>query len=231
MTVGSSSVCVVVPAYNEATTITEVVRALTDRGWQVVVVDDGSTDDTVALARDAGAVVLRHPLNRGQGAALQTGFDYFLARTGAAYCVTFDADGQHRVEDVAAMVRHADQRGLDVVLASRFLGTAEQMPRSRRLLLRAAVRFSRLTSGLPLTDTHNGLRVLSRATLSSIRLTQDRMAYATELETAIARSRRPWAEYPTTVVYTAYSMAKGQTNSNAINIMFDLAVNRIRQPR
>ena len=223
--------CVVVPAYNEGSVIAATVSDLRSRFAEIVVIDDGSADDTAGIARAAGAIVLRHPINRGQGAALQTGFDYFLSRSTAEHCVTFDADGQHLVEDAAAMVAKARDEGLDVVLASRFLGRTEEMPWSRRLLLRAAIRFSRMATRLPLTDTHNGLRVLSRSALGKVRLQHDRMAYATELEASVALRGLSWAEVPTTVLYTEYSRAKGQRNSNAINIVFDLAVDRIRHPR
>ena len=225
------NVCVIVPAFNESSVIASTVDALRDTFARVVVIDDGSSDDTADLAHAAGATVLRHPINRGQGAALQTGFDHFLNHTPAEFCVTFDGDGQHRVEDAVTMIERAVTDNLDVVLASRFLGRTEEMPLSRRLLLRAAIRFSRIATGLRLTDTHNGLRVLSRRALRRVHLTQDRMAYATELESAISRHGLSWAEVPTTVLYTDYSMAKGQTNSNAINILFDLATDRIRSHR
>jgi glycosyltransferase involved in cell wall biosynthesis len=225
------NVCVVVPAFNESGVIATTVSDLRKVFGTIVVVDDGSSDDTADVALAAGAAVIRHPLNRGQGAALQTGFDYVLTRTHADLCITFDGDGQHRVEDAEAMATLAADQGLDVVLASRFLGRTEAMPASRRLLLRGAIRFSRMATRLPLTDTHNGLRVLSRTALRKVRLTQDRMAYATQLEAAISRYGLSWAEVPATVVYTEYSRAKGQTNSNAINILFDLATNRIRAPR
>ncbi len=224
-------VCVLVPAYNESSVVATTVSDLRQLFEHVLVVDDGSADDTSDIALSAGATVVRHPLNRGQGAALQTGFDYVLGRTDATYCVTFDADGQHRVDDAAAMVSRARRENLDVVLASRFLGRTEDMPLSRRLVLRSAIRFSRMATGLPLTDTHNGLRVLSRRALGSFRLHQDRMAYATELESSIARQQLAWVEVPTTVRYTQYSRAKGQTNLNAVNILFDLAADRIRNPR
>ncbi|MGY2874540.1 polyprenyl-phospho-N-acetylgalactosaminyl synthase [Marmoricola sp. URHA0025 HA25] len=223
--------CVIVPAYNEAAVIAVTVSDLRTSFAHVIVIDDGSSDNTADVARAAGATVIRHAINRGQGAALQTGFDYFLQRSDADLCVTFDGDGQHLVEDAVAMVERAQERSLDVVLASRFLGRTEDMPRSRRLLLRAAIRFTRATTGLKLTDTHNGLRVLSRSALGKIRLQQDRMAYASELESLVARHQLVWEEVPTTVIYSDHSRAKGQTNSNAVNIVFDLAVDRIRAPR
>lgn len=227
----NADVCVLVPAYNEAGVIATTLSDLRQSFGRIVVVDDGSQDDTAGLARAAGATVVRHPINRGQGAALQTGFDYVREHTDATYCVTFDADGQHLVSDAVAMVEAARERDLDVVLASRFLGRTEDMPWARRLVLRTAIRFSRMATRLQLTDTHNGLRVLTRKALASFRLQQDKMAYATELESAIARHGLSWAEVPTTVVYTDYSRAKGQTNLNAVNIIFDLAADRIRHPR
>jgi len=225
------NVCVVVPAYNESTVIATTVSDLLETFSSVVVVDDGSTDGTAEVARASGAVIVRHPINRGQGAALQTGFEYVMRHTSAELCVTFDGDGQHLVDDAVAMVDLARDQRVDVVLASRFLGRTEDMPLSRRLILRAAIRFSRFATKLPLTDTHNGLRVLNRRALGKLRLRHDRMAYATELESAIVRHDLTWAEVPTTVVYSDYSRAKGQRNSNAINILFDLAVARIRYSR
>jgi glycosyltransferase involved in cell wall biosynthesis len=223
--------CVVVPAYNEASTIGEVVTSLRGHFDNVVCVDDGSADDTAVLARAAGATVLRHPLNRGQGAALQTGFDHVLRATDSSHVITFDADGQHLTSDAVAMLARARAEDLDVVLASRFLGRCESMPTSRRLLLRLAVCFSRRTTGLPLTDTHNGLRVLSRSALKVIRLELPGMAYASELESAVASTGLSWAEVPTTVLYSEYSVAKGQRNSNAVNIVFDLALRRVWSAR
>jgi glycosyltransferase involved in cell wall biosynthesis len=229
--VSDTDVIVLVPAYNEAGIIATTVSDLRTAFGQVLVVDDGSRDRTADVAEAAGATVLRHAVNRGQGAALQTGFDHVRLNTSVRYCVTFDADGQHRVEDARRMVDAARADDLDVVLASRFQGRTEAMPLSRRIILRSAIRFSRLATGLPLTDTHNGLRVLNRNALEAIHLHQDRMAYATELESLVARRNLRWAEVPTTVVYTEYSRAKGQTNLNAVNILFDLAADRIRHSR
>ena len=123
----------------------------------MVVVDDGSVDGTAAAARNAGAIVLHHSLNRGQGAALQTGFDYCLQH-GARCAVTFDADGQHRVEEIAVLLAPIRSGRADVVLGSRFTGKAPDIPRSRRVVLRLGVLFTRLVSGARLSGTSNGLR-------------------------------------------------------------------------
>ena len=221
-------VCVIVPVYNEALTVAKTVSDLLQTFDHVVCVDDGSGDGSADLARAAGATVLRHVLNQGQGAALRTGFDYTLRNTTASYAVTFDADGQHLVEDAQRMVERARAEQIDVVLASRFTGRTEQMPLAREMLLRAAVRFTRMTSRLEVTDTHNGLRVLSRTALQRIDLQMPRMAYASELLDAIVPAGLSYVEEPVTVIYTDYSRAKGQKNSNAFNILFDLAVRRLR---
>lgn len=221
-------VYVVVPVYNEATTIGEVISTLLVQFPNVVCVDDGSADGSDLIARAAGATVIRHAINQGQGAALQTGFDHVLRYTSGAYAVTFDADGQHLVSDAVRMVETARTEGVDVVLASRFTGATTEMPAVRRMVLKAGIRFTQLTAKLDVTDTHNGLRVLNRRALHRIRLTMPRMAYASELLSAIVPNGLTYVEVPTTVIYTEYSRAKGQTNLNAVNILFDLAVRRMR---
>lgn len=226
-----SDTCVIVPVFNEQSTVAKTVADLLERFDLVLCVDDGSTDCSADLARAAGATVVRHPFNLGQGAALQTGFDFVLRHTRAAWVVTFDADGQHLVEDAVRMLERGRRENLDVVLASRFTGSTDDMPRSREMVLRAAVTFTRLTAGLVVTDTHNGLRVLSREAVKKIKLEQPRMAYASELLNAIVPLGLAYAEEPVTVRYTAYSMGKGQRNSNAMNILFDLAAQRLRTAR
>ena len=215
----------VVAAMNEASVIGSVVANVVPHG-QVVVVDDGSHDDTAEAANAAGAHVLRHLLNRGQGAALQTGLAYAL-KSGARHIVTFDADGQHRVEDALAMVERVKARGLDAVLGSRFLGSTVGMSWRKGLVLKAAVIFTRLTTGLALTDTHNGLRVFSRKGAQAIDIRQDRMAHASEILSQIAHKKLSFEEAPVTIVYTDYSIAKGQRLSNAVRIVEDLVMGRL----
>ena len=151
----------VIPAYNEAGCVGEVIQRVRSRYPRVVVVDDGSGDNTGAVAATAGAVVLRHLINRGQGAALKTGIDYALLR-GADIIVTFDSDGQHRLEDVEALVEPVRNGLCDVALGSRFLDSQTQVPFMRRLTLKMGVWFTRLVSRIKVTDTHNGLRAFSR---------------------------------------------------------------------
>ncbi len=224
-------VWVVVPVFNEEQTVGATIADLRQTFPNVVCVDDGSVDGSGQIARASGATVLRHVLNQGQGAALQTGFDYLLRATAARHVVTFDADGQHLVSDAVRMVERARETGVDVVLASRFTGTTHEIPRLRHLILKAGVAFTRFTAKLDVTDTHNGLRVLSRRTLTRIHLELPRMAYASEFLDAIVPNSLSYIEEPVTVRYTEYSRAKGQRNSNSLNILFDLAVKKIRSVR
>ncbi len=227
----NDDVWVIVPAFNEERTVGATIIDLRTAFSNVLCVDDGSSDGSAAIAGAAGATVVRHVLNQGQGAALQTGFDYLLRQTTARHVVTFDADGQHLVADAVRMVARARETGVDVVLASRFTGTTHEMPWMRSLILKAAVRLTRFTAKLDVTDTHNGLRVLSRRTLTKVRLQLPRMAYASELLDAIVPNGLTYIEEPVTVTYTDYSLHKGQRNSNALNILFDLALRKIRSVR
>lgn len=221
------SVAVVVPAYNEGPTIRMVVEGLLRLGVRAIVVDDGSLDDTGEVAFRAGAVVLRHPVNRGQGAALQTGIDYSLS-TGSRYLLTFDADGQHDPEDVPRLVQALVDSGADVALGSRFSGAAPGIPAARRALLRLATLFTNLTTGVRLSDTHNGLRALTASAARSIRIRQDGMAHASEIIEQIGSKKLKHVEVPVTVRYTEYSMRKGQSGTGFMRVLYELLAGRLR---
>jgi glycosyltransferase involved in cell wall biosynthesis len=204
--------------------IRRVVGDVVAAGWTVVVVDDGSRDDTATAAAMPGATVLRHAINLGQGAALQTGFSYVGIKPEARYVVTFDADGQHRVEDVLEMLDLAKSDDLAIVFGSRFLDTRTDPGIIKRVILKTAVWVTNLTTGLRLTDAHNGLRVIRTDAMRMIELEQDRMAHATEIVLKLGRTKLPWREYPVELLYTDYSKAKGQSVLNSVNILVDLLV-------
>jgi glycosyltransferase involved in cell wall biosynthesis len=219
-------VWVVVPAYNEGPVVATTVRDLLVCFANVIVVDDCSADASGRLALAAGAHVVRHPVNLGQGAALATGIAYAL-RQGAEAIVTFDADGQHSASDARAMVSRLDEARVDVVLGSRFLGHAEGISAGRRQLLRLAILFTRLTTHLSLTDAHNGLRVFSRHAAETIHIRQNRMAHASEILEQIAFHKLTLVEAPCSVVYTDYSRGKGQRWTGAFSILADLLARRL----
>ncbi|PRI10208.1 glycosyltransferase family 2 protein [Leucobacter massiliensis] len=214
----------VVPLYNEGQVVREVVSAAREVFPNIVCVDDGSSDGSVAEALAGGAVVVRHPINLGQGAALQTGLDFALAQPGAEYFVTFDSDGQHRTEDAEHMVQRLREEPLDIVIGSRFLDGRTQAGTLKRIVLRLAVAFERLSTGVKLTDAHNGLRALNRDAASRIRIRQNRMAHASEIVAQIGKQRLRYAEEPVHIIYTDYSRAKGQSLWNSVNILSELFV-------
>lgn len=221
-----STAWIVIPAYNEAAVIGDTVRAVRRHFDNVVVVDDCSPDATERVAREAGAMVCRHPVNLGQGAAIQTGIDLALAR-GAAYIVTFDADGQHQPEDAVAMLGELEGKKVDVVLGSRFIGRAEGISRQRVWLLKLAVAYTRATTGLNLTDTHNGLRAMTASAARGIHIRHNRMAHASELLSQIAQNQLRYVEAPCTIIYSDYSRAKGQKMSGAFAILWDLIIGKL----
>ncbi|HEY6881479.1 MAG TPA: glycosyltransferase family 2 protein [Polyangiales bacterium] len=226
MSSAPAQIAVVIAAFEEGSAIASVVEGLRGVCRWTIVVDDGSRDDTGARALSAGAYVIRHPINLGQGAALQTGIDYALT-LGATHVVTFDADGQHSPAEIGPMVQHAVESGVDVVLGSRFLGRTVNMPRSKAFTLWLAVRFTRLTTGLKLTDTHNGFRVFTRHAAERIRIRQNRMAHASEILDEIVAKRLTFSEFPVTITYTPYSVAKGQRFIHSLSIVKDQLIGKL----
>ena len=223
-----SSIFVVVAAYNEAAVLASTLKPLIEQGYTVVVVDDGSTDFTWALLQTLPVHGLRHRLNLGQGAALQTGMDYALRR-GAEIVVHFDADGQHpadQIDDLTAPIEVGED---DVVFGSRFLRESDSrlVPAPRRAVLRTGMLISRLMGGLWLRDTHNGFRALSRRAMMNIRLRENGFAHATEIQREVRRDRLRYQEAPATIRYSEYSAAKGQPLSNSFNIVVDLVLRKL----
>lgn len=220
------NVWIVIAAYKEQDVIASVVKSVRRYYPQVIVVSDGSPDRTAEEAASAGATVLRHAVNLGQGAALQTGIDYALLQ-GAQFLVTFDADGQHRVEDIGVMIAELQARKADIALGSRFLGRAEGLSRRRRLVLKMGTIFNYLITGILMTDAHNGLRVLTADAARRIRIRHNGMAHASEIVESIARQKLKYIEVPIVVLYSDYSRSKGQRLGNAFNIVVDLLAGKV----
>ena len=221
-------VFVVVPAYNEAPRIGPVLEKLLEVASTVVVVDDGSRDNTFDVARRYPVWLLRHVVNLGQGAAIQTGITFALQK-GALFVATFDADGQHEPRDLLRMYNRLVEEGADYALGSRFLGRTENMPWSRWLMLKAAVWFTRLMSGIWVTDTHNGIRMMTRRGAERIHITLNRMEHASEILDQIARSGYRFIEVPVTIRYSVESLAKGQKTTAAVRLAAKLFAERLAQ--
>jgi glycosyltransferase involved in cell wall biosynthesis len=222
----SDDVWVIVPAYNEGERLARTLQSLCGRYANVVVVDDGSRDNTVAVAERHPVWVLRHIVNLGQGASLQTGLLFALER-GAQFLVTFDADGQHSSDEIERLVEPIRQGSVDVTLGSRFLGRTVGLPWARWLVLKLAVLFTCVFSRIQVTDAHNGLRAFSRQAARQLRIRHNRMAHASEILDQIREHGLRFAEVPVTVRYSDDTLAKGQSSWNAVRIVAQLLMGRM----
>ena len=223
---GRPEVWIVVPAYNEAPRIRAALSQLIQASvGNIVVIDDGSKDNTADIVSGLPVWLLRHPFNCGQGAALQTGIEFALQRN-ADILVTFDSDGQHSADELHRVIDPIRSGRCDVTLGTRFSGSTSHIPIFRKLLLKAAVVFTRLTTGLEITDSHNGLRALSRKAAESIKIRQPRMAHASEILDQIAIHQLRYEEVPVTISYTTETLAKGQSSWDALRIGGQLILDR-----
>ncbi len=231
--VRNRDVWLIVPCYNEGTVIEEVLSAARGTFPNIVAVDDGSADGSAAAIHRSGAHLVRHPVNLGQGAAIQTGVEYARAQPGARYFVTFDADGQHQVKDVLAMLARVRSEPVDIVVGTRFgrpREAGDQVPLIKRIVLRTVVLLSPRTRRLGLTDAHNGLRVFNRRVADELNLRMNGMSHASEFVELMDTHGWRVAEQPVDILYTEYSMSKGQSLLNGINILSDGFVGK-RLPR
>lgn len=221
-------VWVVIPAFNEDEVLRAIVAAVAAEGYSVVVVDDGSLRRADLFLRGLGVDYVRHPINLGQGASLQTGVDYALGNR-ARYIVHFDADGQHPVQGIADVVAAVAGGQCEMAVGSRFLrpSDAARVPVGKRILLKAGALVNGLITGLWLSDTHNGLRALSREAATRIRIRENGYAHATEILELARRAGLRVKEVPTTISYSDYARAKGQSMLNSLNILIDLLLRRV----
>jgi glycosyltransferase involved in cell wall biosynthesis len=218
---------VVMPVYNEATVVRGVIEELVALGLTVIAVDDGSSDTSAHEIDAAGGLRVSHPINLGQGGALQTGFEAALRFTDAKYVATFDSDGQHQAGDLLGMIKTAEEGGYDVVLGSRFLDRKTEMSRLRRLILKTATKVFNRGSAHKLTDAHNGLRLVTRDVAARVDLAFHGMAHASELEQVLTQPTYRLTEYPVHILYTEYSRSKGQPLLNSVNILVDMLAHRV----
>ncbi len=218
---------VIVPAFNEGRAVKNTVQLLLAAGYRVVVVDDGSADETVEVRR-LPVVYLRHAVNLGQGAALQTGMTYAL-RAGAEIAVHFDADGQHDCAQIEQLIAPIVEGKADVVFGSRFLRGQDraQVPWKKRILLRGGILISWAMTGMLLSDTHNGFRALSRRALERVQLQENGFAHATEIMQRVREAGMRYLEVPITITYSEYSQQKGQKLSGSLSILFDLIMAKL----
>ncbi len=213
----------VLPAFNEEQKIGRVIRGLFEHGYKnIVVVDDGSSDNTFQEAQAAGATVVRHQINRGQGAALQTGNE-FAIKNGAETIVHFDSDGQFNVVDIATGLELLKNKNLDIVFGSRFLDNRSKIPFFKKYFILPISRFiNNFFTGLKLTDVHNGFRIMTRESAQKITISQDKMAHNTEIPRQVKDNNLRYGELPVEVVY----LENGQGVVGGFKILFDLLVSK-----
>ena len=223
-TMDGKNIWIVIAAYNESETIAEVLTAFSDFPYHIVVIDDGSSDDTYTKALKFPVTVLQHIANLGQGAALQTGIDYILQKEQCDCIVTFDADGQHKPGEIQKLVVPILNQEVNVVLGSRFIKSESSLslPPMRRIMLKMAIWFTRITTRLPLTDTHNGLRAFSISAAQKIKITSNRMAHASQILNQISEKKISYKEIPVNIHYTEYSLSKGQSILEFVNILWEI---------
>ncbi len=217
-----SDCVLIVPAFNEANQIGQTLTELLRHFSKIIVVDDGSTDKTALIVKGLPVSYLRHEVNLGQGAAIQTGVTYALKDLKHKFFITFDADGQHSVDSALNLLALARAGHFDVILGSRFLTNESNVPALKKIILKLAVIFTRLNSGLRVTDTHNGIRIFNRNFASKLDITQNGMAHASQILLQIAQHKVKWTEFPVSIKYTKYSKLKGQSSLNFINIITEL---------
>lgn len=213
----------VIAAYNEERSIGNVLSELLKNSYShIVVVNDGSKDKTSEIILQyEGVTLLEHVINRGQGAALKTGIDYALKQDDCKYIVTFDADGQHRLSDLPNFIEALETGKYDIAIGSRFLSeeSAKLVPFKKRFLLKGALAVTWFLSGISLSDTHNGYRVMNKTAAKQIEMSLDGFEHASEIIDEIAKKRVKYKEIPVFIDYTEYSKQKGQKMSNSLKIM------------
>jgi len=218
---------VVIPAYNEQKTIGMVIKDLKSHGYKnIIVVDDGSKDKTADIIKKENVVLLQHIVNRGQGAALKTGIDCAL-RYGADIIITFDADGQHQASDLVNLIKPVKEGKVDIALGSRFLKKNKNVPLIRKLFLKGGAFVLYMMYGVKLTDSHNGLRAVSKKAAQKIEITTDGMEHASEIIDEIKRKKLRYKEIPVNIKYTEYSKKHGQSSLNAFKIFFKMIIKKL----
>lgn len=217
---------IIIPSFNEESVLRSTVEPLLYKGYDIVIIDDGSLKEQAKFVADLPVITIRHEQNLGQGASLETGTQYAL-RKGASYVVHFDADGQHLYSDIENLLTPLHNNNTDIVFGSRFLKKQSSLPFIRSILLHTARFVNFLFTGLLLSDAHNGLRAFNRKAAEQIRIKENRMAHASEILLLVKKNKLRFTEVPVEVRYTEYSKTKGQSGWNSIRILFDLLLHKL----
>lgn len=221
------SIFIIVPGFNEALVIRQTIETILAKNYSVVVVDDASADNTRKALLGLPVYYIRHLSNLGQGAAIRTGMELALKKN-AEYLVTFDADGQHDVNDIEKMIALLQQEKVDIVFGSRFLeGAATNVHKSRKIVLKTARLINYLASGILLSDANNGLRAMTREAALKMQITENRSSHNAQVQNLVKKYGLKYAECPVNISYSDYSKKKGLRNINSIRILYDLILYKI----
>jgi glycosyltransferase involved in cell wall biosynthesis len=215
-------VCVIVPFFNEEQVIDNVISELIRENYKVLAVDDGSSDSSYEKIKNLECTTIRHSQNFGQGAALQTGMSFAKLNPNLEFFVTFDSDGQHQVANIESVLTPVIKDEADIVFGTRFQDDLTKFTFLKRIILKLAVKYTQLSTGVALTDTHNGFRAFNRVSIEKIELNFPGMTHASEFVGKAGENNLRIKEVPVHVLYTKYSKRKGQSLWNAINILTDL---------
>jgi glycosyltransferase involved in cell wall biosynthesis len=207
-------ICAVIPAYNEATRVEPVIRGCLQYVQECIVVDDGSSDDTASVAARAGARVIRHAENCGAGAATMTGLDA-AKRLNYDVALTIDADGQHDARDIPQLLRVQQEHNADLVIANRF-GGKNAIPAIRRVFNALGNALTFMVTGVLLPDTQCGFKVFGPKALKQVELKMRGFEFCTEIIREAAQYRWKVVSVPSKVMYSEYTLAKGQSFANGV---------------
>ncbi len=223
-------VFVVIPAFNEEQSIGSVLAELKNLPYEVVVINDASSDQTAKIVEQFPVVLLSHRLNRGQGAALQTGNDYAL-KMGADIIVHFDADGQFLVKEISEIIAPLLTQQYDIVFGSRFLDKKSELPWLKdKLIFPIARLINRLFLGIKLTDPQSGFRAMTKETAAKIIIEHDGAAHCSEIAAKAHKLKLRIKEVPMTVKYFSFGQSllagKGR-GQGGLQIIKDLLFNKL----
>lgn len=224
-----SSIYILIPVYNEEKKIESVVAELSSVFVNIVTVNDGSSDSTKEILESLDVISLNHSINLGQGAAISTGFKYIQGLKNAFAVVTFDADGQHSVDDAKAFAEEILLCEEEIIFGSRFIDSAANIPFIKKIALSVVVFFTNRFSRITLSDAHNGLKAIKKNCLSKIDINIDGFGFESQIIHQVSKKRITFKEMPTNTTYTSYSKNKGQKLINGFLILEDLFKSRSKK--
>ena len=216
------NIYILIPVYNEEQQIKKVILELKKTFKNIIVVNDGSTDTTQEILDSLDVINLQHCINLGQGAAISTGFKFINKIKDAYALITFDADGQHSIEDAKKFAMEIKNCNEDIIFGSRFEGRTENIPFLKKIALSVVVFFTNKFSKINLTDAHNGLKAIKISCWPKINITIDGFGFESQIIHQVSKKGIAYKEMPTNTIYTEYSKNKGQKLNNGLIILEDL---------